>query len=186
MRCLTFGSLLILTGCISPGVSDPVSVWEIAGPTRSSSVSTKIFLPTDLRRPTLVTHDQGRVTIHDFDRWGTPLPEALAGNLAAAVADLPIQSLVVQVQRLEVSQAGNTTLLFNAGFTLNGSPQRIESEVIQVSKGELSTESSRPLSAAFGAYTFVPVIMAERIRAHVAKEQGVIAKPSTTVTVPTK
>ena len=189
MRCLWLMSLGLLSGCISPGESDLGSTWSIKPPEQASSVYTKVFLPADLRRPSLVTYDRGQMTVHDLERWAAPLQESLARNLAGRVAHLPIQNLVVNVQRLEVSTSGAVTLLFTANFTHTqnpGSTLEVKSDVIQLPSVNVISETNYPLTAAFGGYVKVPDIIGQDIEGWLRKEQGVIAKPTTTVTVPSK
>ena len=189
MRCLWLMSLGLLSGCISPGESDLGSTWSIKPPEQASSVYTKVFLPADLRRPSLVTYDRGQMTVYDLERWAAPLQESLARNLAGRVAHLPIQNLVVNVQRLEVSTSGAVTLLFTANFTHTqnpGSTLEVKSDVIQLPSVNVISETNYPLTAAFGGYVKVPDIIGQDIEGWLRKEQGVIAKPTTTVTVPSK
>ena len=189
MRCLWLMSLGLLSGCISPGESDFGSTWSIKPPEQASSVYTKVFLPADLRRPSLVTYDRGQMTVHDLERWAAPLQESLARNLAGRVAHLPIQNLVVNVQRLEVSTSGAVTLLFTANFTHTqnpGSTLEVKSGVIQLPSVNVVSETNYPLTAAFGGYVKVPDSIGQVIEEWLRKEQGVIAKPATTVTVPSK
>jgi hypothetical protein len=182
-------SLGLLSGCFSPGESDLGSTWSIKAPEQASSVYTKVFLPADLRRPALVTYDRGQMTVHDLERWATPLQESLAGNLAGLVAHLPIQNLVVNVQRLEVSTSGEVTLLFTANFShtqSQGSTLEVKSSIIHLPSVKVVSETNYTLTAAFGGYVKVPDCIAQQIEERLRNEQGVIAKPSTTVTVPTK
>jgi hypothetical protein len=48
------------------------------------------------------------------------------------------------------------------------------------------SETNYALTAAFGGYVKVPYFIAQQIEERLRNEQGVVAKPSTTVTVPTK
>ena len=190
MRCLWLMSLGLLSGCISPGESDLGSTWSIKPPEQASSVYTKVFLPADLRRPVLVTYDRGQMTVHDLERWAAPLQESLARNLAGRVAHLPIQNLVVNVQRLEVSTSGEVTLLFTANFSQTqsqGSTLEVKSDIkLHLPSGKVVSETNYTLTAAFGGYVKVPDFIAQQIEERLRKEQGVIAKPTTTVTVPSK
>jgi hypothetical protein len=159
-------------------------------PEQASPVYTKVFLPADLRRPALVTYDHGQMTVHDLERWATPLQESLARNLAGLVAHLPIQNLVVNVQRLEVSTSGEVTLLFTANFShtqSQGSTMEVKSSIkLHLPSVKVVSETNDALTAAFGGYVRVPNFIAQQIEERLRNEQGVIAKPSTTVTVPTK
>lgn len=182
-------SLGLLSGCFSPGQSDLGSTWSIKPPEQASSVYTKVFLPADLRRPALVTYDRGQITVHDLERWAAPLQESLARNLAGRVAHLPIQNLVVNVQRLEVSTSGAVTLLYTANFTHTQSPGstlEIKSDIVQLTSVKVLSDLNYPLTAAFSGYVNVPDSIGQDIEEWLRKEQGVIAKPSATVTVPSK
>lgn len=191
MSRLLLLATLALAGCLSPGVSDPTQTFEFSAPRRASDIRVTVALPSALRRPTLVTRDGDRVVNHDMARWGSPLGPALAREIASDLADLPVQDVVIEVQRLDVTLEGKVTLIFRAELTLGkgtdsaGAPLRVQAGPIEHRIRLLGTPLT-PLSAAFFAYRTTANLMGEAIRSAVAEEQGEIAKPSAGVTVPGK
>jgi len=185
---------LALAGCLAPGESDRSAIWEIpAAPTAASQVRVKVILPSALRRPTLVTYDAGRPVNHDLDRWGTPLDEALARLVAADLDESPFNDVVVDVQRLEVDADGKVTLLFTALMSLSQGANgerlalRAQSELIEIAaKTEARAQARHELAAALEGYSMIHGAISLRIRDCLAKEQGGVAKPPATVTVPGK
>lgn len=190
MNRLLLLATLALAGCLSPGVSSPSTTWQLHGATKASPVRVKVVLPSALRRPTLVTYD-GVALNHDLDRWGEPLDEAIAGAVAADLADLPLTEVFIDVQRLEVTTGGQVTLIFTAQLTLAqapaGAPLPVRSEPIIFTVQFDDKGCARPdLAAAFGAYGFVHNRISLAIREALDKEQGGVAKPAPGVTVPGK
>jgi len=187
-RLLLLASLA-LTGCLSPGTSDPTSTWEFTLPTEATDVRVRVILPAALRRPSLVTRDGDRIVNHDLDRWGTPLSASIAREVAADLASLPVQDVVIDVQRLDVTIGGKITLVFTAQMTLEqgpnsgGTPIRVRSKLIEHSI-RLDNAASHPLCAAVAGYGTASSLISEAIRTAVAEEQGVVAKPAPSVTVP--
>lgn len=189
MSRLLLVAALALAGCLSPGASEPASTWEFTAPAEASDVRVRVILPASLRRPTLVTRDGDRMVNHDMDRWGTPLSASIAREVAEDLAALPVQDVVVDVQRLDVTADGKVTLLFTAQMTLEhgpnggGTPLRVRSELIEHSI-RLADAAPHPLSAAFAGYGTASRLISEPIRRAVAQEQGGVAKPPASVTVP--
>lgn len=180
-------SCLALAGCLSPGDSEPSHTWEIDDkPTTASPVRVKVALPSVLRRPTLVTYDGTVPVHHDLDRWATPLDDALARQIASDLSELRLSEVIVDVQRLEVTNQGKVILLFAARMTPSdgtGIQLRAQSELI-----ELTVEFGEQvdLRANVHAYSKVHGAISARIREYLADEQGGVAKPPATVTVPGK
>ena len=186
LLCLTLG------GCLSPGTSEESHTWELAEARTATAVRVKVLLPSHLRRPTLLTHD-GNPVNHDLDRWADPLDAAIARQIASDLADLPINDLVVNVQRLEVTSQGEVTLIFAAEMQLKISPNaaavpfRTLSERIGFTVDSSGPNSSRPqLASAAAGYAMVPGQISRRIRSTLARELGEVAKPAPAVTVPTR
>ncbi len=184
-------AMLALAGCLSPGTSDLTQTFEFSAPKRASDVRVSVVLPSVLRRPTLVTRDGDRIVNHDMARWGSPLGPALAREIASDLADLPVQDVVIEVQRLDVTLEGKVALIFTAQMTLGkgpdraGAPLRVQGGLIEHRIRLLDAPLS-PLSAAFFAYRTTANLMSEAIRSAVAEEQGEVAKPTEGVTVPGK
>lgn len=191
MSRLVLLAALILAGCLSPGVSDPTQTFEFSEPKRPSDVRVSVALPSVLRRPTLVTRDGDRIVNHDMARWGSPLGPALAREIASDLADLPVQDVVIKVQRLDVALEGRIALIFTAEMTLGkgpdsaGAPLRVQAGPIE-HRIRLLGKPLTPLSAAFIGYRTTANLMSEAIRSAIAEEQGEVAKPSAGVTVPGK
>ena len=181
---------LALAGCLSPGESEGSSTWGLHAPTQPSPVRVKVVLPSVLRRPTMVTYD-GVAMNHDLDRWAEPLDETLARQVADDLAKLPLSQVVIDVHRLEVTTRGQVTLLFTAQVTLaqapDAAPLPVRSELIDFTVQHEEQGELRPdLVRAFCAYGFVHNRISDVIRKALAEEQGGVAKPPATVTVPGK
>lgn len=191
MSRLVLLATFVLAGCLSPGVSERTSIWEFTPPTEATDVRVRVILPATLRRPSLVTRDGDRIVNHDLDRWGTPLDESIAREVAEDLAPLPVQDVVIDVQRLDVTADGKVTLLFTAQMRLeqgpngDGTPMRVRSGLIEHSV-RLDNAASHQLCAAFAGYGTTSKLISEAIRTAIAKEQGGVAKPPASVTVPGK
>lgn len=180
MRVLLSGLALVLTGCLSPGTSATSRLWEFPAVAQTSSARIKIVLPSSLRRPTVVTTEAEARTIHDLDRWSTPLGEALARQVAAHLHDLPIREVVLTIERLDVALDGKVELLFLGEVVLETSPDNpgiplsMNSGVLKATAVPVA-EGQPALSAALASYRQrVPKLMANRIRAEItARQTGV-------------
>lgn len=176
ISCLAF----ILTGCLSPGTSATSRLWEFPAVAQTSSARIKVVLPSSLRRPTVVTTEAEARTIHDLDRWSTPLGEALARQVAAHLHDLPIREVVLTMERLDVALDGKVELLFLGELVLEtapdnpGIPLSMNSGVLKAPAVPVA-EGQPALSAALASYRQrVPKLMANRIRAEItARQTGV-------------
>lgn len=179
---------LLLAGCLSPGESDASATWEFPAPRQASAVRVKVMLPAELRRPTLVTRDGDSIVNHDLDRWGAPLGDYMSRAIAADLSESPVQDVLIEVQRLEVSLEGHCTLLFVANLRLEqgpngpGAPLTVRSKLLQ----SRAHSDVGPLESAFVGYLAATSTIGEVIAEAVAKEQGGVAKPPATVTVPGK
>jgi len=180
---------LSLVGCVSGGQSDPSQHWDIptTAPT-SSAVRTRVYLPSILRQPSLVTYSEAGPKVNNLDRWGTPLEEAIQGQLSALLHNAPVQDVVVRVQRLTVSTHGRLQLDFSSEFTLvtgsNDLVTKLRSSGSVIDEDKPNEGAS--LAVAVATYGHVPTALAKSILESVAHEQGRVAKPNATVTVPGK
>lgn len=179
---------VLLSGCLAPGVSDASATWEFPAPSQASAVRVKVMLPAELRRPTLVTRDGDSIVNHDLDRWGAPLGDYMSRAIAADLSEIPVQDVLIEVQRLEVSPEGNYTLLFVANLRLEqgpnapGAPLTVRSKLLQ----SRAQSDVGPLESAFVGYLAATSTIGEVIAEAVAQEQGGVAKPAPGVTVPGK
>lgn len=178
MRTFFACVVLALTGCLSPGTSATSRLWEFPAVTQVSSARIKVVLPSSLRRPTVVTTDAEGRTLHDLDRWSTPLGEALARQVAAQLHDLPIREAVLTIERLDVTLEGKVELLFLAQVVLEtaadnpGIPITINSGLLKAS-APAPAEGQPVLSAALASYRqAVPKLIAEKIRTEIAAQRS--------------
>ena len=144
------------------------------------------------RRPTLVTRDGDHIVNHDLDRWASPLGDLLARAIASELAHQPILSVTVDFQRLDISMSGSGTAVIVAQAQLDagaGNPPillTVKSEPafgVGRACGDAKTPSHE-LSGAHACYSALPKLISDKIRDKVAEEQGVVAKPAPSVTVP--
>lgn len=183
------GLVLMLAGCLSPGESDRSVIWELCHVKRTSTVRVTVVLPTELRRPTVVTYDDNRWVNHDFDRWAAPLSEALARKISHDLDGQPVQDLVVDIQRLEVGMRGELGLTFVAKMRLMpapaaaGAPFTVIGQPLNLGQADDVTQT---VEDAVSTYTIAAQMIAQQIAEAVAKEQGGVAKPTPGVTVPGK
>lgn len=176
-----------LAGCLSPGTSDPSTIWELNAVDKPGTAKVRVLLPSALRRPTLVTQAGAELTHHDLDRWGTPLNEAMARTLSAELDGLPVISATIDVRELRVGMSGSGEASFVAQIELDAGPNN-PTRRIEVKKGVVvelhAAKSSQRLKAACAGYATLTASIASRIRDAVAEEQGEVAKPAPSVTVP--
>lgn len=170
---------LSLTGCLSGGESDASRRWDIPDTaTAPSTVRTRVQLPSILRQPSLVTYSQAGPKVHDLDRWGTPLEEAIQLQLSALLRNAPVQDVSVQVQRLTVSTTGRLQLDFSTRFNLlTGSNDLVTA--LRSSGCVIDDDKPREgasLAVAVATYGQVPAALAKSILESVAQEQGRAAK----------
>lgn len=189
LATLALSVSLALVGCVAGGTSDPSQHWDIsnAGVTESP-VRTRVFLPSVLRQPCVVTYSKGLPITHDLDRWGTPLEEAIQQQLSSLLRKAPVQDVSVRIQQLSVSTSGNIQLSFSTEFTLltnsNDHVTKLRSSGSVINEDK--PDSNASLAIAVETYGKVPTALAESILQSVSQEQGKVAKPSATVTVPGK
>ena len=188
-RAAALGVVLLLAGCLSPGESDRSAVWELAHTKRASTVRVTVMLPPELRRPTVVTHDGNRWVNHDLDRWAAPLGEAMARKISQDLDGQPVQDVVVDIQRLEVGMRGELGLTFAAKMRLMpapdaaGAPFTVLGHPADLGQAD---DVAQTVEDAVSTYTIAASMIAQQIAEAVAKEQGGVAKPPATVTVPGK
>lgn len=188
-RLAALGIVLLLAGCLSPGESDMSTLWELCHGKRTGTVRVTVLLPPELRRPTVMTYDDNRWVNHDLDRWAAPLSEALARKISQDLDGQPVQDVVVDIQRLEVGMRGELGLAFVAKMRLmpapeaTGTPFTVLGHPLDLGQAD---DVARTVEDAVGTYTIAAAMIAQQIAEAVAKEQGGVAKPAASVTVPGK
>lgn len=180
-----------LAGCLSPGVSDTSRTWELprsehAGP------PVKVFLPPELRTPRIVAADTSWNPVsRDFDRWGTPLGEAMARRISGhLLTGLPIRKATVEFRNLRVNAAGHYELEAAYRVTtrsFEGGPDLEMEGVVKRTLGGDSGKGREGVEEAVLAYAEAARTVADQIRSdYLRKANGEVAKPVPAVTVPGK
>lgn len=176
--------LLILGGCLSVGESERPSEWSLDLPSESPSFPVRVFLPAELRRPSVVTREPGGPpVVHPLDRWSAPLASQLAQVVGAELAGLPLRSVTVSFRRLEAGREGarRAEATVDIQFASPAAPLVVEER--QAGATEMEHDS---LGNAVEAYQAAGRALGKALRARVQAELGVVAKPAGAVTVPGK
>lgn len=176
--------LVGLAGCLPVGESERPSEWSLALPASAPAFPVRVFLPAELRRPTVVTQEPGDTpVVHPLDRWSTPLAAQLAQVVGAELTGLPLRSATVTFRRLEAGRGGARRAEATVELLLASSAAPLVIE--QVQSGSTGMEHVS-LGNAIEAYQAAGRALGQSLRARVQEELGEVAKPAGTVTVPGK
>lgn len=176
--------LLGLAGCLPVGESERPAEWSLDLPSEAPAFPVRVFLPAELRRPSLVTQEPGDApVVHPLDRWSSPLPAQLAQVVGAELAGLPLRSVTVNFRRLEAGREGarRAEAAVDLQFASPAAPLVFEER--QSGSTEMEHNS---LGNAVEAYQAAGRALGKAVRARVEAELGVVAKPAGAVTVPGK
>lgn len=176
--------LLSLAGCLPVGESERPSEWSLDMPSASPAFPVRVFLPSELRRPSVVTQEPGDAPlVHPLDRWSTPLAAQLARVVGAELVGLPLRSVTVSFRRLEAGREGARRAEASVDVQFAAAGAALVLEERQSGATEMEHNS---LGNAVEAYQAAGRALGRAIRARVEAELGVVAKPDGAVTVPGK
>lgn len=179
---------LALAGCLSPGASEEPAAWALPVPETTPSFPVRVFVPAELRRPSVVTCEPGEQPQgHDHDRWSSPLPVALARVVGGEVAGLPLRSVTLVFRRLEAGRTGLHRLEASVQMELvTTSDGRVAPLSLELRLSGSTGMEQVSLGNAVEAYALAARESGQAIRARVKAELGEVAKPSGAVSVPGK
>ena len=187
-RALLLLACLLLAGCLAPGRSEASRIWELPRP-EGTGPSVKVFLPAELRTPRVVADDtQGPHVIRDFDRWGTPLHEALARLISGHLRIEPsVRSAVVEFRVLRVDTSASMEIAADyqvAIRTSSGEPDLVRQGKIALNQ---KGDKDAGLETAVATYAAVAQAVTDAIRSELAEAaNGEVAKPAAPVSVPAR
>lgn len=186
MRVPAALAALLLAGCLRPGSSEPPAAWRLPDSEAAPAFPVRVFLPAELRRPSVVTREPGEAPrANDLDRWSAPLPAELARVAGAELAGLPLRSVTVEFLRLEAGRGGGLRLEATARLELATSADgRTAPLTLQVSRSASTGKGSPSVGKAVEAYALSARLVGRAIRDRVGEELGEVAKPAPSVTVP--
>lgn len=174
--------VLGLAACLPVGESETASDWSLDLPATAPAFPVRVFLPAELRRPTLVTREPGHApVVHPLDRWSTPLATQLEQVLGAELAGLPLRSVTVNFRRLEAGREGTRRAEATVELRFDNLPAPLL--VVETQAGTTGMEHDS-LGNAVEAYQAAARALGKATRARAEAELGMVAKPAGAVSVP--